>query len=188
MAQQAPAKAAPLPEFPVYLSHGRAALLLLFTLPFLLGAVSMPAAVVNASSLSEFAMAAIAAAFFTAGTLMPVSGVFGYRRSRGPMYVFTARGLIVGRYFDGQPIPWEDVDISTPMLLWSGPLLVYVDYRKTECRSDPNRRSIIFAEKDRRKTVRRIVMLNIATLSGKNLERTLVRYIRASGIELPKGM
>ena len=113
------AKATHLPDFPVYLSYWRAALLLFFTLPFLLGAVSMPIAVFKADSLSEFAMAAISAAFFMMATLIPLFGVFSYRRSRGPMYVFTANGLIVGRYFGGKPIPWKDVDISTPMLLLS---------------------------------------------------------------------
>lgn len=175
------AKATHLPDFPVYLSYWRAALLLFFTLPFLLGAVSMPIAVFKADSLSEFAMAAISAAFFMMATLIPLFGVFNYRRSRGPMYVFTANGLIVGRYFGGKPIPWKDVDISTPMLLWSGPLLVNVDYRKAELRSDPNRQSITSFCKDRHKTTRRIVMPNIATLRGRNLERTLIKYVQASG-------
>lgn len=181
MAPEEPANATHLPDFPIYLSYWRAALLLFFTLPFLLGAISMSIASFKANSLSEFATAAIPTAFFIAVTLVLLLGVFRCRRSRGPMYVFKANGLIVGRYFGGKPLPWKDVDISTPTLLWSGPLLVNVDYRKAEFRSDPNRQPITSFCKDRHKTTRRIVMPNIATLGGRNLERTLIEYIRASG-------
>ncbi len=181
-------RSAPLPDLAVYMSYWRALLLLVFSLPFLLGTLGLLVAVVRVTSVQQFAERSIALGLCMVAAFLPVFWVLRYRRGRGPMYVFTANGLIVGRHFGGQVVPWLDVWISTPMLLRSGPIVVNVDYRKPEFRSDPNRRSVVFFDVNRRKTIRRVVMPNIATLRGENLQRTLIQYLRASGIELPGGI
>ncbi|OCW59560.1 hypothetical protein [Hoeflea olei] len=179
---------APLPDAPVYLSYWRAALLAVFALPFATGALALMVAAFDARSVSAFATAAFAASCLMAVTLMVVSWLVRYRRSRGPMYVFTADGLIVARHFGGNPIPWQDVWISSSMPLRAGLITVNVDYRKPEFRSDPHRRSLAYFETDRHKTMRRIVMPNIATLRGGELRRRLIAYVRASGTDLPTGV
>ena len=172
-------RSAPLPDLAVYMSYWRALLLLVFSLPFLLGTLGLLVAVVRVTSVQQFAERSIAMGLCMVAAFLPVFWVLRYRRGRG---------LIVGRHFGGQVVPWLDVWISTPMMLRSGPIVVNVDYRKPEFRSDPNRRSVVFFDVNRRKTIRRVVMPNIATLRGENLQRTLIQYLRASGIELPGGI
>jgi hypothetical protein len=101
------------------------------------------------------------------------------------MYVFTAKGLIIGSHFAGEAIPWVDVWISTSSLLWSGPLVVQVDFRKEAFRADPGRRSPVWSGRNKRGTMGRIIMPNIATLRGGDLQNKLVEYARADGVHLP---
>ncbi len=175
----------PLPDLAVSMSYWRAAVLVVLTLPFLGGALGLLAVAGRATSFRKFLAIGVPLGFFAVATLLSLSWVIRYRRGRGPMYVFTAKDLVVGRHLAGAPVPWADVSISSSSLLWSGPIVVQVDYRKPEFRSDTKRRSLVFFDKNRDKTVRRLIMPNIATLGASGLEDKLIQYARADGVELP---
>jgi len=189
-AAEAAAAGQRLPDLPVYLSRWRAAACVALGLPFLLAGLA--GTVVIASGIRPFPGIATAALFLfcAAMGLYPVLVPFLYGRRRGPMYVFTADGLIIGGLTIGgrrppRPIPWQDVWFTTRHTA-GGPLGTVILYR--EPASTPGslqgfdwRRRL-----DERTTglVRGTFRPNVTTLGNWKLQSLSRDYARAAGADL----
>lgn len=173
----------PLPDLPVYWSWWRAALLSGIMAPFLLCGIALIQIVIDDAPAPD-TVTIIALLLGTALGVAWQFWVFRYRPSRGPMYVFTSAGLIVGRQGGGEPIPWPDVWISW-IGVTSATLTTHIDYLKPAFRSAPYRAGgpgAIYRDRTRHRTLRRVVMPNISTLGNRGLERMRARYAAAAGV------
>jgi len=99
-------RSAPLPDLAVFMSYWRALLLLVFSLPFLLGTLGLLVGVVRVTSVQQFAERSIAMGLCMVAAFLPVFWVASISTRTGADVCFTAEGLIVGRHFGGQVVPW----------------------------------------------------------------------------------